>query len=244
MATSRPLPKALLKKMFLKVLYEHRRPDGFYSSHSRSFRSILDSKISEFFKIDPLTDDEYAEGYRAVYELERDGYIMQDPTQTHTSEFKILTAKGKAVVVKSLKEMKLPTVDIDQLISRDDLKERIHDDFLLSDFETAIFKAFRLLEELVRAKTGSTPETFGPDLMSKAFKPSGILKHPSALTNAEAEGLHHLMRGAIMWFKNPSSHRSVGYQDDIQAAHALGFANLLLDLADECRQSLSKMENC
>ena len=123
MATSRPLPKALLKKMFLKVLYEHRRPDGFYSSHSRSFRSILDSKISEFFKIDPLTVDEYAEGYRAVYELERDGYIMQDPTQTHTNEFKILTAKGKAVFVKSIEEMKVP-VDIDQLISRDDLNIR------------------------------------------------------------------------------------------------------------------------
>jgi len=222
--------------MFLKVLHEHKRPDGFYSNHGRSFRGILRPKISEFFKIDPLTDDEYAEGCRAVYELERDGYIMQDPTQTHTSEFKILTAKGKAVVVKSLEDMKLPAIDIDQLISRGDLKERIHDDFLLSDFETAIFKAYRLLEEIVREKTESPPEIIGADLMSKAFKPGGILKHPSALTNGEAEGLHHLMRGAIMWFKNHSSHRSVGYQDDIQAAHALGFANLLLDLADECKR--------
>jgi hypothetical protein len=36
------------------------------------------------------------------------------------------------------------------------------------------------------------------------------------------------------WFKNPSSHRSVGYSDAQQAAHILAFANLLLDLADQC----------
>lgn len=235
MATSRPLPKALLKKMFLRALHEHKRPGGFFCDHSGSAGSILRPKIAQYFKIDSLNEDEYAEGLRAVYELERDGYIMQDPTQTHSSEFKILTAKGKAVVEKSLEDMKLPSIDIDQLISHHALRERVHDDFLVSDFETAIFKAFRLLEESVRAKTGLPSETIGADLMSKAFKSGGILSHPSAHTIAEAEGLHHLMRGAIMWFKNPSSHRTVGYEDDVQAAHALAFANLLLELVDQCQ---------
>ncbi len=235
MPISRPLPKALLKKMYLKVLHEHKRPGGVYSQHSWSAGGILRTKICGFFKLDPLTEDEYAEGLRAVYELERDGYIMQDPTQNHSSEFKILTAKGKAVVQDSLEAMKLPAIDVDQLISRDDLRERVHDDFLVSDFETAVFKAFRLLEEAVRTKAGLPPETLGSNLMTKAFKPGGVLTHPSALTTAEAEGLHYLMRGAIMWFKNPTSHRTVGYEDDVQAAHALGFANLLLDLAEQCK---------
>lgn len=234
MPTARPLPKALLKKMFLKVLHEHKKPGGAYSGFAGSAGGILRQTICQFFKLDPLSQDEYAEGLRAVYELERDGYIMQDPTQNHSSEFKILTAKGRAVVEKSLDEMKLPAVDIDQLISRDDLRERVHDDFLVSDFETAVFKAFRLLEEAVRTKAGLPAETLGADLMTKAFRPGAILAHPSALTTAEAEGLHHLMRGAIMWFKNPTSHRTVGYEDDVQAAHALAFASLLLDLVEQC----------
>jgi len=221
--------------MFLKVLHEHKRAGGFFSSHSSSAGSILQPKISQYFKIDPLSEDEYAEGLRAVYELERDGYIMQDPTQSHSSEFKILTAKGKSAVEKALEDMRLPSIDIDQLISRDDLRERVHDDFLVSDFETAIFKSFRLLEESVRAKTGLPLEALGADLMSRAFKPGGALSHPAALTTAEVEGLHYLMRGAIMWFKNPSSHRTVGYEDDVQAAHVLAFANLLLDLVDQCK---------
>lgn len=71
--------------------------------------------------------------------------------------------------------------------------------------------------------------------MSAAFRPKGgILKHPAAATEGELEGFHVLMRGAIMWFKNPSSHRTVGYSSPESVAQALGFANMLLDLIDEC----------
>jgi uncharacterized protein (TIGR02391 family) len=234
LSVSRPLPKSLLKKMFVKILDEHKRPGGIYQGHGWSSGGII-SKISEYFKIPPLTGEEKAECLRAVYELERDGFIMQDSTQSSVA-FKILTSKGKTVVEKSLEEMKLPSVDIDQIINRDDLREKVHDDYLVSDYETGIFKAFRLVEERVRAKAALPPDCIGADLMTKAFKPNGgIFKHPNAKTAGEEEALHLLMRGAIMWFKNPSSHRTVGYDDDVQAAHVLGFANLLLDLVDECQ---------
>jgi uncharacterized protein (TIGR02391 family) len=210
------------------------RPSGAYRNHGWDYHGIVKTKISEYFKIPRLTDDEYGEGLRAVYELERDGYIMQDPSQSSDS-FKVLTKKGEAVVEQSLDEMSLPAIDIEQLLSRDDLRERVRDDFLAGDYETAIFKAFRLLEETVRAKAELPPESIGAELMSKAFKPNtGLLKHPNAKTAAEEDALHLLMRGAIMWFKNPSSHRTVGYHDENQAAHVLGFANFLLDLVDEC----------
>lgn len=234
MTMSRPLPKELLKKMFLKILHEHKRPGGTYQNHGGDYTGIVRAKIPEYYKISPLSDDEYAEGLRAVYELERDNYIMQDPTQS-SSSFKILTSRGKAAVEQSIERMKLSSIDIDQILSRSELKEKVHDDFLVGDYEIAIFKSFRLLEESVRTKAGLPPDSVGADLMSKAFKPSGgLLKHPDAKTTAEEEALHLLMRGSIMWFKNPSSHRTVGYSDEQQAAHILGFANLLLDLVDEC----------
>ena len=71
--------------------------------------------------------------------------------------------------------------------------------------------------------------------MSKSFSPTtGILKHPDTQTTSEAEAIHHLMRGGIMLFKNPSSHRTVKYEEAEKVAHVLAYANLLLDIIDEC----------
>lgn len=233
MAVSRPLPMQLLKKMFLKVLHEHKRPGGVYKNHGWSFEGIVRNTLTEFFKIERLSEQEYADGLRAVFELERDGFIMRDPSQSDA--FKILTPRGLQVVDQSLDKMKLPSIDIDQLIKRHELRNKVHDDYVSGDYESAIFKAFKLLEETVRAKAKQPPEMIGADLISKAFRPSGgVLKHPNAKTPAEEEAFHLLMRGAIMWFKNPSSHRTVGFNDAEQAAHVLCFANLLLDLVDEC----------
>lgn len=226
MSVSRPLPKSALKKMFLKVLHETGGP--------MDYTGIVRIRIAKYFKIPPLSVEEYAEGLRAVKELDRGGYITKDPTQL-SDKFKVLTAKGKRVVEQSLEDMRLPSIDIDPLLNRDDLRDKIHDDYLSGDYETVIFKAFKLLEETVRNKAGQPPNVLGADLMSKAFNQrSGILKHPDAQTNAENEAFHILMRGAIMWFKNPSSHRTVGYEDTEEVAHILAFANLLLNMVDQC----------
>jgi len=239
MSISRPLPKELLKKMFLKVLYEHQRPRGRYARRDRlipgsmDYTCIMGDKIPEFFKISGLSEDEYAQGIRAVHELERDDYIMQHPKQLRKN-IKVLTEKGLRIVTQELEDMKLSSMDIDQLLTRDGLREKIHDDYLSEDYETAISKAFKLLEETVRSKAKQSPEVYGADLMSKAFSPKGgLLKHPDAQTPGEIKALHHLMRGAIMWFKNPSSHRTVRY-DAEKAAQVLAFANLLLDMVDKC----------
>jgi hypothetical protein len=80
--------------MFLKVLHEHHRPGGFYQNHGWDSKGIVRHKLAEFFNIPPLTDEEMALGLRAVYELERDGYIMQDVSQS-SDVFKVLTEKGK-----------------------------------------------------------------------------------------------------------------------------------------------------
>lgn len=235
MSVPRPLPKKLLKKLFLKVLYEHERPEGPYKGHAWEYIGIIRVKLAEFFQIPPLSEDEYAEGRRAVFELERDGYIMQDPTQS-SDEFKVLTDKGRKEAKKLCEDMELPSVDIDQLLTWDDLREKVHDDYLAGDYESAIFKAFKLLEETVRSKAKLPPEVFGANLMSKAFNPNtGLLKHPDAQTSAEEEGFHLVMRGAIMWFKNPSSHRTVIYDDSVKAAQVLGLADLLLDMVDQCQ---------
>jgi uncharacterized protein (TIGR02391 family) len=159
---------------------------------------------------------------------------MQDPTQG-SDRFKILTDKGKKAVQQDIDKMKLPSIDIDQLLSQDDLRSRVRDDFLSGDYETAVFKAFRFLEESVRAKADKPASSLGVSLMSAAFSSSsGKLKHPGASVPQEQDGLHQMMRCRIGWFKNPVSHRTVPRDDAQQVAHVLAFAKLLQDLLDEC----------
>ena len=234
MTISRPIPKKMLKSMFLKVLHEHHRPGGKYSGHGWDYNSIVRHTLAEYFNISPLSQAEIAEGLRAVFELERDGYIMHDVSQ-RSDVFKVLTDRGKQIVAQSLDDMVVSSIDIDQLLSREELRTRVHDDYLSGDYETAIFKAFKMLEEKARSKANLAPTIIGADLMTRVFNPNGgLLSHPDAQTPAEAEGLHLLMRGAILWFKNPSSHRTVGYANPNEAAHILAFANLLLDIVDQC----------
>jgi len=66
MSVPRPLPKSVLKKMFLKVLHEHKRPGGCYTDRGWYADGIVRKTIAEFFKIDPLTEDECTEGLRAA----------------------------------------------------------------------------------------------------------------------------------------------------------------------------------
>lgn len=119
---------------------------------------------------------------------------------------------------------------LDQILSHRDLLALVREDFDAGKYEAAIFSAFRFLEESVRARAKQPPSAIGVTLMSAAFSPKGVLKHPEAKVDAEAEALHHLMRGAIGWYKNPSSHRAVRYSDPQHASQVLALANLLLDL--------------
>ena len=228
MTMSRPISKELFKRMILKQMAKEKK--------SVSIEWMLKNSFLAFWEIDPLSNDEFAEAYRATTELDRDGFLTQDPTQL-PQRILVLTAQGRKAASAELEKMRLPFLNIDQMLSRDDLRSKVRDDFNSGDYEIAIFKAFRHLEESVRDRAAQPASSLGVNLMTAAFKVSGgLLKHPEAAVDPEAEALHQLMRGSIGWFKNPSSHRTVGYSDEHRAAHVLGFANLLLDLLDECGQ--------
>ena len=112
-----------------------------------------------------------------------------------------------------------------------DLLDVCLDTFNEGDDEIAIFKAFRFVEEQVRAKSGASAGDLGVALMTKAFNPSnGLLTVPTCAVPSEQEGIMSLFRGAISEFKNPSSHRTVDYNNRIIAIQTIAFAELLLDI--------------
>jgi len=106
--------------------------------------------------------------------------------------------------------------------------EKARRQFLQGDYEEAVFAAFRTVEETVRRQASADLSDLGVKLMRRAFKP-----HGGPLTDPEAEvgeqdAMSNLFAGAIGVFKNPSSHRTVSYDDPTIAAQAVLFADLLL----------------
>jgi uncharacterized protein (TIGR02391 family) len=243
----RTLTKEWLKKAFLKTLWESTRSGGKLTGTSHGVDQILhryQSSLAFLFQLknqDPnvhsqwsLTDEERRLALQGVEELQRDGFIMNDPDQGNDN-FKVLTEKGLRGAAHELAEMKLSSVDIENILSRDDLLNRVRNDFLNEEYESAIFKAYKQVEEAVRAKAGQTAAVTGHDLMVAAFNPNrGVLKSPEAQTPAEEQAFFLLFDSAHGWFRNPVGHRTVGYQDAKEAAQILGLANLLLDMLDRC----------
>lgn len=101
------------------------------------------------------------------------------------------------------------------------LEERVCPIFNLGDYETACFAAMKAVEVEVRRLAGLDNAVIGVGLMRQAFKPDG---GPSPMAIME------LFAGAIGAFKNPSSHRTVHFDDAVQAAEVVQAADLLLRL--------------
>ena len=234
MSLPRPLTRPILKRIILKTLHAIDNPTSRVYSKSRNYRGMITHVVPLYLEFDRLQAQEEEEAFRAYNELLRDGFLVQDPSIHGEGVFK-LTAEGREQALKPEADMKLLAVDLQSLLSRDDLRSKLRDDFYAGEFESAVMKAFKMVEEAVRTKARLTPNDHGRDLFTKAFnKTNPILKHPEAQTAGEIESLFFLMTGAYGWFRNPASHRSVTYANPQQAAQILAFANLLLDMIDQC----------
>lgn len=100
--------------------------------------------------------------------------------------------------------------------------------FALGDYETASFAAMKAVEVEVRRVAGLPNELLGVALMRKAFSPKdGVLRDPGA-EGGEQQAIADLFAGAIGAYKNPASHRTVRFDDAVEAAEVIQLADLLL----------------
>lgn len=99
--------------------------------------------------------------------------------------------------------------------------------FARGDFETAAFAAMKAVEVEVRALSGLPDSLIGVKLMQAAFNAEGPLTDQAA-EGGEREAMMKLFAGAIGAFKNPASHRTVQFDDPVEAAEIVQFADLLL----------------
>jgi len=234
MTIPRPIPKDLMKRLLLKVLHDIEQPDSPLSGCSSQDKTIISDWLPRrVLGINRLEDQEIINANQAFDELRFSGFITQSP-RTQAANVFVLTETGRMEAQKSIEQMRLLTIRIEDVLTRSDILNKVRGDYYGGDYDSAIFKAFRMLEEAVRGKTGEPANVIGVTLMTAAFRSGGRLSHPGVQVDSEREALHQLMRGAIGWFKNPGSHRTVGYDDSRHTAQILAFANVLLDMVDQC----------
>jgi uncharacterized protein (TIGR02391 family) len=111
------------------------------------------------------------------------------------------------------------------------LDERTRRQFVMGEFEAAVFVVMKEVEVAVRERAGLPDTMIGTDLVNKAFGDQGPLSH-SFRPKAEREGVQSLYRGAMSVFKNPTSHRSVEFSNPVEAAEMVLLADLLLRMLD------------
>lgn len=118
------------------------------------------------------------------------------------------------------------------------IERRARRQFLLGEFEQAVFVAMKAVEVRVRELAGLGDDAIGVDLMNKAFGPTGKLTDPTAV-KGEQDGTRSLFAGAYAVLRNPSGHREVDYDDVAEAGEAITTASLLMRILDRIEHRLN-----
>jgi uncharacterized protein (TIGR02391 family) len=170
--------------------------------------------------------------------LRSHGLIGPDPTQS--AGWERATAEGQAVAADVGGLTKVWGAE--RLAGGLDsaLGENVRTMFYLGDYESACFAAMKAVEVEVRRAARFDNSLIGVTLMRKAFKPG-----EGPLADLEAEGgeqvaTMELFAGAIGAFKNPSSHRTVHFEDAVEAAEVIQTADLLLRLLRRAERRRSR----
>jgi uncharacterized protein (TIGR02391 family) len=100
--------------------------------------------------------------------------------------------------------------------------------FAAGDYDTAVFEAFKAVENAVRKKGDYPSAEFGVELMRKAFDPTnGPLRDPSAKQSRRV-ARQNLFMGAMGELRNPKAHGDPTITDPREAIEEMMSASVLL----------------
>jgi uncharacterized protein (TIGR02391 family) len=161
--------------------------------------------------------------------LESRGLVGWDPGQSSPNA-RFVTRLGKEALQNGVAKVEAGARLGMQLHPR--IAELIERQFLLGEYELAVFAAMKDVEVRVRDLSGLGADAVGTKLMQAAFNPTdGILSDPESEAGERVAAME-LYKGAMGVFKNPSSHRPVNYDDATEAAEIILFADLLERMLD------------
>jgi uncharacterized protein (TIGR02391 family) len=109
--------------------------------------------------------------------------------------------------------------------------------FKTGNYDSAIFEAFKAVNNYVKEKTGSILD--GTNLMEKVFNENKPILKVNELLNPsdkdEQNGFKHLFMGSQLGIRNPRSHESTKQEDPVIALQYLSIASLLMKRIDQAK---------
>jgi len=100
-----------------------------------------------------------------------------------------------------------------------------------ADFDSAVLKAFRMIETEIRRRIEASADDIGVNLIRRAFHPEKGPLTDMSLPKAERESLCHYLAAAFGYYKNPCSHRDVD-MDFLSAFERIVVASDLLKIVE------------
>jgi uncharacterized protein (TIGR02391 family) len=161
-------------------------------------------------------------------------FIARTPGQS-TSDAIFVTARGHEALRQGIATVRAAAALEHGLHPL--LVQRVRRQFLLGEYEQAVFVAMKAVEVRVRSLSKLGDAMVGVPLMTQAFREGGPLADPDAVP-AERQGVMALFQGAYAVFRNPAGHREVDYDEVTEAAEAVGTASLLMRILDRVEQRL------
>jgi uncharacterized protein (TIGR02391 family) len=118
------------------------------------------------------------------------------------------------------------------------IQSSVRSQFLLGEYDAAVFIALRTVEERVRKVSKADNSEVGVKLMRRVFSKDGPLRDDE-VDAGEADAQMALFWGAIGFFKNPASHRRIDYENATEASEAVLLADLLLRILDRIESDVT-----
>ena len=179
------------------------------------------------------------EGLRALEEawqwLSNSGLIAKLLADNSSIDSIYITRLGQEVLATGLAR-----VQANQRLAMDlhpKIDSKVRPQYLMGAYDLAAFEGLKAIEIRVRELGGYASASIGTRLMQTAFGRGGPLRD-DALDPGEQDARMFLFSGAIGAFKNPTSHRSVKYEDPLQALEVILLADLLMRILDEVEAQL------
>lgn len=167
----------------------------------------------------------------ALHWLEVTGLLIPAPGINGTNGFKVFSRRGQEVLDRNRFDDYRRAIGFPKSLLHPAIAERVWISLARGELDTAVFQAFKAVEEAVRAKGGFANTDIGVVLMRRAFHAdTGPLTRQTD-PPAEKQALLELFTGAIGSYKNPHSHRTVTL-DVQEAQEQVVFASHLLRIVD------------